>query len=205
MTVKLNSLARWATLPSKNAIVFEGSEVDETRHRILFNLEAVTALFIGDAEGERFLCTIGPGQETVEFNIAGPFKVYAEDGSGVVQYQCADLEPTHVEVADPVIFTRIAQRRRRNPEMEEMMYRMQLNMERRFAKQADEIATIYAKREQEAERARTTKTDDAGTPSGAGGGEVQPQSAVGEKSGEAPAPASGSEQQSDAGGGNGGG
>lgn len=204
MTVKLNSLARWATLPPQNAIVFEGSEVDETRHRILFNLEAVTAFFIGDAEGERFLCTIGPGQETVEFNVAGSFKVYAEDGSGVVQYQSADLEPTHVEVADPVIFTRIAQRRHRNPELEEMMYRMQLNMERRFAQQAEEIAAAYAQQQQEAERARATQTDDAGTPSGAGGDEVQPQGAAGEKSGEKPVPAAGSEQQSDAGGGNGG-
>lgn len=204
MTVKLNSLARWATLPAKNAIVFEGSEVDETRHRILFNLEGVTAFFIGNAEGERFLCTIGPGQETVEFNIAGAFKVYAEEGSGAVQYQSADLEPTHIEVADPVIFTRIAQRRHRNPEMEEMMYRMQLNMERRFAQQAGEIATIYAKREQEAERARAAETNDAGAPAGAGGDEVRAQGAVGEKPGEAAPPASGGEQQGDAGGGNGG-
>ena len=146
MTVKLNSLARWASLPATDAIVFEGSDVGERRVRINFNLEGVTSFFIGDDGGEEFLCTIGPGLETVEFNVAGSFKVYAEKGSGVVHYQSADLEPTFHEIADPVIFTRIAQRRHRNPELEEMMYRMQANIERRLAAQADEMEALYARR-----------------------------------------------------------
>lgn len=204
MTVKLNSLARWASLPSTDAIVFEGSDVGERRVRINFNLEGVTTFFIGDDGGEEFLCTIGPGLETVEFNVAGAFKVYAEKGSGVVHYQSADLEPTFHEIADPVIFTRIAQRRHRNPELEEMMYRMQANIERRLAAQADEMEALYARRLQEAEVARAAKTNNAGTPSGSGGDEVQPQGAAGERPGEAPSPASGGKQQGDAGGGNGG-
>ena len=144
MVVKLNSLARWAALPSDEAIVFDGADQGERRVRINLNLEGVTAFFIGDEQGERFLATLGPGLETVEFNVSGAFKVYAEKGSGIVHYQSADLEPTFAEIADPKIFTRIAQRRHRNPELEEIMYRMQANTERRIAQQAEEIEARYA-------------------------------------------------------------
>ncbi|MBB3387283.1 hypothetical protein FHT82_000003 [Rhizobium sp. BK275] len=184
MVVKLNSLARWTALPATDAIVFDGSDVAERRVRINFNLEAVTSFFIGDETGESFLCTLGPGLDTVEFNIAGSFKVYAEKGSGIVQYQSADLEPTHAEVVDPVIFTKIAQRRHRNPELEEMMFRMQANMERRFALQADEIAAQYARQLKEIEDARAAETVVAPAPVAAGGSEVPAQGAAGEKPGE---------------------
>nr|QJB21341.1 MAG: hypothetical protein [Microvirus sp.] len=195
MTVKLNSLARWAKLEPAEAIVFEGSNVGERRVRINFNLEGVTAFFIGDEQREDFLCTIGPGLETVEFNVSGSFKVYAENGSGVVHYQSADLEPTFHEVADPVIFTRIAQRRHRNPELEEMMFRMQANIERRMASQADEIKAHYERRMQEVQNVRAAETfvtPPASAPSG--GSEVSAEGAAGEKPGEAPSPASGSQQ-----------
>lgn len=185
MVVKLNSLTRWALLPEKNAIAFEGTPDGERRVRINFNLEGVTAFFIGDESGEKFLCTIGPGLETVEFNASGCFNVYPEDGSGVVHYQSADLEPTFHEVLDPVIFTRIAQRRHRNPELEEIMYRMQANVERRLASQADEMQAFYAQKLQEADNARAAQNN-AGTSSGAGGDEVWPQSPAGEKPGETP-------------------
>lgn len=168
MVVKLNSLARWAMLPEGQAIAFEGSNVGERRVRINFNLEAVTAFFIGDEEGESFLCTIGPGLETVEFNVAGSFNVYPEKGSAAVHYQSADLEPTFVEVPDPVIFTKIAQRRQRNPELEEIMYRMNANMERRLAAQASEIEAAFALRMQQMEAANAVNQ---GT--GAGGDETQ--------------------------------
>lgn len=201
MTVKLNSLIRWSVLDAKDAIVFEGTGAAERRIRIDFNLEAVTAFYIGDEDGEKFLCTIGPGLETVEFNVAGAFKIYAETGSGAVHYLCSGQEPTSVEIPDPVIFTRIAQRRTRNPEMEEMMHRMQLNMERRFAAQADELAAVYANAMQEVKNVRPVETNNAGTPSPVGGSEVSAQSAVGEKSGEAPSPAAGVEQSGGGGGG----
>ena len=204
MTVKLNSLSRWAVLDGAEAIAFEGTGAAERRIRIDFNLEGVTSFFIGDLDGENFLCTIGPGLETVEFNVAGAFKVYAEKGSGAVHYQCSGQEPTSMEIPDPVIFTRIAQRRTRNPELEEMMHRMQLNVERRMAAQADELAAVYERRERlllETQNVRTVETNDARTPLAAGGSEVPAQSASGEKPGEAPASPAGGEQSGGGGGG----
>lgn len=202
MAIKLNSLARWSRLPETDAIVFEGSDVDERRVRIDFNLEGVTTLFLHDGKLESFLCTIGPGVETVEFNVAGSFSVYAEKGSGAVHYYCSEHEPSFHEIANPVIFTKIAQRRHRNPELEEMMWRMNQNIERRLAAQADEIKAFYEAKE--AANVRTETPVPSGTPASAGGDEVSAPSAGGEGSGEAAAPAAGGEPQGDAGGGNGG-
>lgn len=187
MTVKLNSLARWSALAPDQAIVFEGTDVGERRVRINFNLEGVTSFFIGDDErGENFLCTVGPGLETVEFNVAGTFKVYAEDGSGIVHYQSADLEPTFSEVVDPVIFTRIANRRHRNPELEEMMFRMNQNMERRYAAQAQEMQAAFDRQMEAMKNVGTQQPAPVSepAPSGAGTGTVQPQGATGEFTGE---------------------
>lgn len=201
MTVKLNSLIRWSVLDGAEAISFEGTGAAERRVRIDFNLESVTTFFIGDVDGENFLCTIGPGLETVEFNVSGAFKVYAEEGSGIVHYQCSGQEPVAVEIVDPVIFTKIAQRRTRNPELEEMMHRMQLNVERRMASQAEELAAFYERRMQETQNVRAVETNNAGAPPSAGGSEVSAQGATGEKPGEAPSPAAGSELAGGGGGG----
>lgn len=208
MTVKLNSLARWASLDRDKAIVFAGSDVAERRVRINFNLEAVTAFYI-DLDGEEaFLATMQPGLDTLEFNAPGTFRVYAESGSGVVQYQSADLEPTFAEVVDPVIFTRIANRRHRNPELEEMMYRMQLNADRRAAQQVDEVTAAFERRIREMENGRSAETVISAAPgasSASGGAQVPAEGAGGEKPGEAPASGAGGEQQGGAGGGQAGG
>ena len=202
MVVKLNSLSRWSALAPEQAIVFAGSDVAERRVRIDFNLEAVTSFFIRVNDEERFLCTLPEGQETIEFNAAGTFHVYAEKGSGVVQYVSADLEPTFSEVVDPVIFTKIANRRHRNPELEEMMFRMNQNLERRLAQQADEFEAALERRRMEEENGRAAETvvsNAPGTVAGAGGTEIPAQGAAGEEPGEtAPAP-NGGEQQGSAG------
>jgi hypothetical protein len=155
MVMKLNSLARWALLPAANAIVFEGRKDAERRVRLAFNLEAVTTFYIGDETGQNFLCTCGPGLEIVEFSASGAFNVFPEENAGVVHYQCAEHEETFTVVDDPKIFTKIASRRSRNPEMEEIMYRINANMERRLAKQSSEMEAAFAARMRSIENERT--------------------------------------------------
>lgn len=204
MVVKLNSLSRWSALAPEQAIVFAGSDVAERRVRIDFNLEAVTSFFIRVDDEERFLCTLREGQETIEFNAAGTFRVYAEKGSGVVQYVSADLEPTFSEIVDPVIFTKIANRRHRNPELEEMMFRMNQNLERRLAQQADEFEAALQRRRMEEENGRSAETvvsDAPGSVAGAGSSQVPAQGAAGEEPGETPPAPNAGEQQGGASGG----
>jgi hypothetical protein len=154
MVMKLNSLARWAVLPAGSAIVFEGRADAEKRVRLSLNLEAVTSFFIRDKSGHRFLCTCGPGLEVIEFSVAGSFDVFPEEKAGIVQYHCAAHEEAFTVVDDPKIFTKIASRRSRNPEMEEIMYRMNANMERRLAMQTSEMEAAFAARMRSIENER---------------------------------------------------
>lgn len=205
MVVKLNSLSRWLSLDNTKAILFSGTSDNERLVRIQFNLEAVTTFYVGkDQMDADLLCTIGPGQETVEFYAQGDFYIFAEKDAGMVKYQSADLEPTFSEVVDPVIFTKIANRRHRNPEMEEMMYRMQLNVERRLAQQAGELEAAFERRRKEEENGRSAETvvsNAPGAASGSGGTEVPAQGAGTEKTGEAGAGGAVGEQQGGASGG----
>ena len=159
MAVKLGSLERWSVLPKGEAIVFPGSAVAERRVRINLNLEAVTTFYINQYGGTLFLATLGPGLETLEFHVRGEFKLIAEETAAAVHYQSADLEPNHFEVVDPKIFTKIASRRHRNPELEEIMYRMELNMQRRLAKQADEMERLLEMKRKEIENGGKTSVD----------------------------------------------
>ncbi len=159
MTIKLNSLARWNTLAAGQAIVFESPSNDgERRIRLHLNVSHPTALYAEDESGPRFLCVVPTGVETVEFFAAGKIAVFNEDGDCEVHYQTAESEPTFAEVIDPVIFTKIANRRHRNPELEEVMYRMQLNMERRLAQQAGEIEAAFERRRKEETDGRPAET-----------------------------------------------
>lgn len=198
MAVKLNSLARWAYLDPKEAISFDGDPLRERLIRLQLNLEAVTSFYITDGErGTNFLCTMAEGVDVLEFYCAGKFSVFAEEGSGVVHYQSADLEPTFSEVVDPVIFTKIANRRHRNPELEEMMYRMQENMERRLEQQAHEFDAALQRRRQEEENGRSAEiviSNAPGASSGSGSGTVPEEKPDGEKPVEAPASGAGGEQ-----------
>lgn len=190
MTIKLYSLARWSRLNPRSAVVFDGLEDHERRVRIELNVEAETRFYIEDTQGNvMFLCTVPPGIETVEFNTSGTFSLFPAEGSGEVYYQSADLEPTHIEIVDPETFTTIAERRQRNPELEEILYRTQLNMERRLAQQAAEMELMMQRME------RTRADDhDQGTAAGTGGTEVSGQGTEREESGPpAGEPAAGAE------------
>ncbi|MFU0507251.1 hypothetical protein [Pseudaminobacter sp. NGMCC 1.201702] len=174
----MNSLARWQ-MYSGDAVVLPGVD-GERRIRLHVNCEHETAFYRTWGEVgavEQLIAVVPPGVETIEFAAGGDVAWIAvpRDG-GQVWYQTADGEPTFVRVVDPVIFTKIANRRHRNPELEEMMYRMQQNMERRLAQQAGEIEAAFERRRLEEANGRpaeTVVTDAPGAAANAGGAEVQ--------------------------------
>jgi hypothetical protein len=144
MAVKLNAIDRWQVLAPGAAIELEHTSDMGRRVRLHVNCAAPTTFYLENADGPRLLAAVPAGLETIEFSAAGKFAVFPQEGAGEVHYQTAEGEPTFASVVDPVIFTKLAQRRHRNPELEEMMFRMQQNMERRFAAQANEIAAALA-------------------------------------------------------------
>lgn len=176
MTIKLNSLGRWKELEASAVIQFERT-AGERRIRLHLNLEAETVFFLEDENGPRFLTTVPAGVETLEFNAAGGVAVFPAEGSGRVMFQTAEGEPTFSDVVDPVVFTKIAQRRHRNPELERMMFVMNQNLERRLAMQAAEFEAALARgREGEEINAEQAIVPDAtGAAAEAGSGAVQSQ------------------------------
>lgn len=150
MTFKLHSLTRWSLLAPGAAIeVAEPSGDGDRRVRINVNVADQTTFYVETEDGPQLLGTIPPGQETFEFTAYGRVAVFAKEGSGEVYYQTSEQEPTHIVVVDPRIFTKIANRRHRNPELEEMMQKMQLNIDRRLERQAREFEAALARRQRE--------------------------------------------------------
>lgn len=149
MTIKLNSLDRWKTLEANASINFEGAEDAERRVRLKVNCEEETSFYYEDANGPRFLTGVGMGVTEIEFGATGKFSVFPHEGAGVVQYQTAEHEPTFAVIFDPVIFTKIANRRHRNPEIEQMMFMMNQNIERRLAAQKHEFEAALERRRNE--------------------------------------------------------
>lgn len=81
------------------------------------------------------------GRETLETWVDGQFDLFVEGGTCFVF--TADGDDVHAVVLDPVIFTRIAERRARNPELEAIERRMYLNQERRLAAQMEDMERRY--------------------------------------------------------------
>lgn len=178
MTIKLGSLARWRPYMGA-AVCLAGQQHRERCIRLHFNCESETAIYrvFADTDDQQLIAVVPAGLETVEFHAAGEVRFIAVPISGTeVWYQTADIEPTYAEVNDPVIFTRIANRRHRNPEIEEMMFRMQMNMERRFADQAHEFEAALQRRRDEVENgkpAERVRSDAPGAASGTGSEEIR--------------------------------
>lgn len=177
MTIKLGSLSRWRPYMG-DAVVLGGTEHRERRIRLHFNCESDAAIYRvwPDNDEQQLIAVVPAGLETVEFQAGGEVRFIAVPVGGTeVWYQTADIEPTYAEVNDPEIFTKLATRRHRNPELEEMMYRMQLNMERRFADQAGEFeAAIQRNREEQIHAEPDKPPEPAPTNVGDSAPEVRP-------------------------------
>ena len=206
MTIKLNSLSRWRPYVDGEVLALPGDDAGERRIRLSFNCERETAVFlrvddadalvsIGFLSGERLLAVVGPGVETVEFASVGTVEFFCVPRleGAQVWFQTADDEPTFSRVVDPRVFTRIANRRHRNPEMEAMMQRMQVNIDRRLAMQAAEFEAALERRRKEDDNGRPSETivsNAPGTAAGLGGEEVRAPDAG---AGEEPSPAGGAD------------
>lgn len=139
--ISLKTLDRWSLMKPEEGVVFEGRHARKIRLHV--NAPDVARLYLVDGKRRRFLARFC-GLDVIEFVAAGNVQIATMDDD--VWFYCAEQEPTHREVVDPVVFTKIAQRKSRNPELEQMMFLMNQNIERRFAAQeaahARELAAL---------------------------------------------------------------
>lgn len=132
---RMHNLEKWSELPPGKAMSFV---VDWPRVvRIDVNVAGKANLFvIGDGGTPRFLAFV-TGRDVVEFAANGRFGLIA-DGDPTFVYS-VDGDTWSLDVPAPEIFTRVREKRARNPELEYIMAKMAHNMERRLAQQATEI------------------------------------------------------------------
>lgn len=182
--IKLDTLSRWAHLAPQTVLTLPGQE--NRKIRLEVNAPGRVRLYLMEDEELRFLAA-PEGRDTVEFWCPGDVKIVTDDADVFVY--TAELEPTFVEIENTEVFTEIAERAARNPEMERMMYLAQQNAERRFAQLAQE-ATENARRAYEAGRIAATPSPNGATkvgeqnpPSGPSVQPVEPPNPSGEGSG----------------------
>lgn len=96
----------------------------------LKKLKSLADAPVSDRRAVTFL-GIAKGRDRFEFTVAGAFDLVVVGGAAYVY--TIDSAELGTNIVAPVIFTRIANRRQRNPQLEMMEYQMRLNSERMYA------------------------------------------------------------------------
>lgn len=126
--IKLDSLDRWMHLKKGEVLTLAGNS--PRRIRLQVNSPKRSSLFIVNGDGELVFLAAPEGRDVIEFAAGGDVRLTTEDDD--VYVYTAENEPTYVIIEDPVIFTKIAERSTRNPDLEHVMYLQQVNLDRRL-------------------------------------------------------------------------
>lgn len=130
----------------------------------------------------RFLANV-EGRETVTFIADGPVAVFP-DCAGEVWWWTPEMETTSVLMPDAEVFTKIAERKPRNVELERMMAIANANAERRMSQLMREVNGVVGELRAENKALKAAKVkadgeDPAAVVSGASGAEPKPDAGVG--------------------------
>lgn len=157
MAQKLMSLSKWRTLEEGELARFDNKKPRTVR--IDVNASEFTRLYIGRPNGEaKFLACVS-GRDVIEFSVDGAFDITADQ---VCDFYTVDGTDWSVAAVDDRSFTRIVERRRRNPELEYMMRAMQMNVERRLEQTKWELQEQYDRRDREREQRQRAVDPGAG-------------------------------------------
>lgn len=139
---RLHNINKWRHLVEGNAYSFANTRKRNVRLEVNAPLEV--CLTVIDDQGESFFLALVKGRDTVEFVSTGKIAIAVEGGD--IWLYTEDSDDISSVVIDPVKFTRIAERRQRNPELEFIAAQMNRNMQRNLEKQAFEIEQRFARR-----------------------------------------------------------
>lgn len=166
---RMFNLSKWRVVTEGELIRYER----EHPRTVKFEVNAPNLVrldLIEDGREPVFLARV-IGRDVIEFSADGSFEVTVSGGECF--FYTVEGDDWSVEPVDDRTFTKIVERRTRNPELEHMMYVQQMNMERRLEEQAAELERRFAARfpEGHAQREFTGTTavgGDAPVNSGAG-------------------------------------
>lgn len=147
MTQRIFDVLKWTCVEEDAVLPFPDDRPRPVRLDV--NAPAAAELYYVSEDGEvRFLATVD-GRDTVEFTTAGRFSL-AVRGNECWIYT-VDGKDTATETIDPVIFTKIVERRRRSPELVKMELAMYANMNKRMEVMEREIHRGILRRERAVE------------------------------------------------------
>lgn len=157
----LKNLDKWMPWAASKLLSLPSTK--ERRVKLYVNAaEPVRIDLVPESTRKRFLARVD-GLEVISFVVSGPCLLITD---GDCEVYTAELEQVHVVVPDAVSFTKIATRRARNPELEQIMHRMAINMERRLAVAQRDLEARFAA---QAATKEGTDDDNTGAPAGATG------------------------------------
>lgn len=178
---RMFNVAKWARIGEGEVLDFNGNRPRVVRLEV--NAPSPSRLYLYDRDegGGIFLAKVD-GRDSVEFHAGGKFSLMADAECYVYT---ADGQHIHHEAIDPVIFTRITERRQIPAEIAHMQQMMQINIERRLAAQrsefndllrsmqADRVAAARAARERPSQPPAASASEPASA-SGANGADARP-------------------------------
>lgn len=162
---RLGSLDKWFRLVEGEAAQFTNERPRNVRIEV--NAPVKVALEYIDLRpetaGEVHFLALVEGLDVIEFGSFGPFQLAV--GAGEVMLNTVDGIDVSRRVIGAQPFTKIVERRRRDPQMEYMFQKMQENMQFNLARQAAEYDALFTRRTAalEAQLAATSAPSGAGS------------------------------------------
>lgn len=160
---RLTNVDKWFILESGKTLNFENPLPRKVRLEV--NAEGDARLYYVDGNGETTFLALVRGRDVIEFYNHGEFGVMA-DGVDVWLYTI-DGEDVSFEIPEAETFTKLVERRTRNPEVEMMQYMMKQNMQAMLDAQRSEMEQLLNRRDAAA-RAAAEKPAPSGDGEAAG-------------------------------------
>jgi len=189
---RMFNLAKWRTITEGEMIAFATERPRQVRLEV--NSPDRVRLFVQEGTNEPAFLARVEGRDTIEFSADGPFELTVTGGD--CAFYTADGDDWSVAPVEDTTFTKIVERRMRNPELEYMMAMSHRNMEVRLEQQAIEMERRFerslALRDAERAAAPAPTPDPAGTgtaPSGETSKPVKQADGAGAPDGNTPTPA----------------
>lgn len=180
---KIRNISDWIRVEDGKAINFERTNGRLVRLQV--NAPQPVCLDYADANGETTFLARVVGRDVVEFTCSGEFAIIVTGGD--LWLHTVDGEQIHFEIPEAVTFTKLVERRQRNPELELMERRMHENFRRLLLAQQQQMAVVV---DQRVAAATAAASQPGATGNGAGGG-GEPQSNGSADAGSGAAPADG--------------
>lgn len=187
---RLYNIKKWSHVAAGGAMNFAGER--ERKIRLDVNAAGRAALFYVDGNGETTLLGLVEGRDVLEFQThGGAFAIAVEDADAWVF--TIDGEDISFSIPEATTFTKLVERRQRNPEVEMMQYMMQRNMNAILENQREQLEQLLDQRER-ASAARAAQSSPAGD-DGAGGAKPQPAKPASSDAGDKPGDAGGAGEE----------